>query len=85
MKILPVGNNVLIERKEQKEVSNGGIILPGQKHKEKMLGTITGISDSGVSEFKEGDKVIFPDFTGVLVGKNYVIMEEKDIVAKYED
>lgn len=84
MKIVPVGNNVLIERKEQKEVSDGGIILPGQKHKEKMLGTIAGISEE-VAGFEEGDKVIFPDFTGVLVGKNYVIMEAKDIVAKYID
>ena len=87
MKILPVRNNVLIERKEKKEVSEGGILLPGQKHKEKMLGVIAEVSEQieDGGEFKKGDKVIFPDFTGVLVGKNYVIMEEKDIVAKYED
>ena len=84
MKILPVGNNVLIARNEKKEVSEGGIILPGEKHKEKMLGTIEARGRNG-GPFNIGDKVIFPDFTGVLVGKNYVIMEAKDIVAKYED
>ena len=84
MKIHPVRNNVLIQRKEKKEMSEGGIILPGQKQKEQMLGTIITIG-SQVDVFEENDKVIFPDFTGVLVGKNYVIMEQKDIVAKYED
>lgn len=84
MKIHPVGNNVLIKRKEKKEVSEGGIILPGQKQKEQMLGTIEAKGENG-GPFNVGDKVIFPDFTGVLVGKNYVIMEQKDIVAKYED
>ena len=83
MNILPVGNNVLIARKEQKEVSEGGILLPGQNHKEKMLGVIEAVGSS--TDFEIGDKVIFPDFTGVLVGNNYVIMEVKDIVAKYED
>ena len=84
MKIHPVRNNVLIERKEKKEVSEGGILLPGQKHKEQMLGTVIAVGYQ-VDDFNKDDKVIFPDFTGVLVGKNYVIMEDKDIVACYED
>lgn len=83
MKILPVGSNVLIKRNEQKEVSEGGILLPEQKHKEKMLGTVEAVGDNAA--FEVGNKVIFPDFTGVLVGSNYVIMKAKDIVAKYED
>ena len=84
MKIHPVGNRVLIKRDEKKEISDGGIILPGQKHKEQMLGVIAAVGKD-VTDFSEEDKVIFPDFTGVLVGKNYVIMEDKDIVANYED
>lgn len=86
MKIQPVGKRVLIKRVEKKEVSEGGILLPGNKSKEQMLGTIAAVSTSRTSsDFAVGDKVIFPDFTGVLVGKNYVIMEDKDIVATYTD
>ncbi len=86
MKIHPVGNSVLIKRKEKKEVSEGGIILPGKQHKEQMLGIIESLGDSIFPDnFKIGTKVIFPDFTGVLIGKNYVIIKEEDIVATYTD
>ena len=86
MKIQPVGNNVLIKRKEKKEVSDGGIILSGKQHKEQMLGIIESLGDNILPDgFETGTKVIFPDFTGVLIGKNYVIIKEEDIVATYTD
>ncbi len=83
MKITPVGNRVLIEREARKETSEGGIILPGAEKKEHMRGKIVAIGD--IKGFAIGDNVIFSDYTGVRVGKNHIVIEEKDIVAKYSE
>jgi chaperonin GroES len=85
MTIKPVGKNVLIKRTVQKTVSDGGIVLPGSaKESPKMQGQIQSVGKD-VKDFKAGDKVIFPDYIGVLVGKKFIIMEEEKIVAVYED
>ena len=83
MKITPVGNRVLIEREVRKAESEGGILLPGIEKKELMRGKIVAIGK--VPDFAVGDNVIFSDYTGVRVGETHIILEEKDIVAKYSE
>lgn len=86
MKIYPMGDRVLVKRAEIKKESAGGIILPGMEQKQQMRGTVVGVGPHAKKgDLSLEDKVVFPDFTGTLVGDNYVVLETKDIVAKYED
>ena len=82
----PLGNRVLILRNEIKKESAGGIVLPGKvAEKDESRGRVLGVGDE-VKYLKVGDLVIFGAFTGINIstdGKHYVIMEEKEIVARY--
>ena len=87
MKIVPMGERVLIERNEVADVSEGGIYLPGNKDKKEKRGVIVAIGDCA-EYFKIGDKVIFADYEGTLISdgkKSFVVVDEEKVVAKYTD
>lgn len=92
MKIRPLGDRVLVEPVEEKEVAKGGIIIPDtakEKPQEgKVIAVGTGkLDDSGKLipfNVKKGDIVLMPKYGGaeVKIGdKQYQIVREEDILA----
>ncbi len=91
MKIKPLGDRVVIQPlKEEKK--KGGIILPDTVDKErqeqgKIVATGPGRIEHGKRiplEVKKGDVVLFTKYGPSEVkvdGKEYLILEEKDILA----
>jgi chaperonin GroES len=96
MKIRPLGDKVLVERLEAENKTAGGIVLPDTAKEKPQRGKVisTGkgktLEDGTIREMqvKKGDKVLFTSYAGSEVkidGKEYLIMEESDIMAVIED
>jgi len=92
MSIQPLGDRVLVQEIEVKEVSVGGIILPDsakEKPQEaKVIALGTGGLDSNGKEIvfhvAEGDTVIVSKYGGTEVksdGQEYKILNQNDILA----
>lgn len=92
LKVKPLGDRVLVEAVEEKEVKQGGIIIPDSA-KEKpteakivALGTGKTGDDGKKSDFevKVGDTVLISKYGGTEIkvdGKEYKILNSDDILA----
>ena len=92
LNVRPLGDRILVEPAEEKEVKKGGIIIPDSA-KEKPTESIvvalgTGkTDDKGVKvpfEVKKGDRVLVSKYGGTEIkidGKEYKILNSEDILA----
>jgi chaperonin GroES len=89
--VKPLGDRVLVQPLEEKEVKKGGIIIPDTAKEKPQEGTVVAIGtgkldDKGKKiEFnvKVGDKVLISKYGGTEIkidGENYLIMREDDIL-----
>lgn len=96
MKIRPLGDKVLVQRLEAETKTAGGIVLPDTAKEKPQRGTIISIGEGkllddgsrGQMQVKKGDKVLFTSYAGTEVkvgGKDYLIMDETDIMAVIEE
>ena len=94
--VRPLNDRVLEQRVEAEEKTAGGILLPEtakEKPKEgRVISTGPGrINDKGQREpvsVKAGDRVLFSSYAGTeikLLGDEYLIMREEDILGVIED
>ena len=95
LNIKPLGDRILVEAVEEKEVKKGGIIIPDSA-KEKPVESIvvalgTGKTDDNGKkvpfEVKKGDRIIASQYGGTpikLDGKEYKILGADDILAVLE-
>jgi chaperonin GroES len=92
LKIKPLGDRVLVEPAEEKEVKKGGIIIPDsakEKPQESIVVALgTGkLDDDGKRvpfEVKKGDTVLVSKYGGTEIkidGKDYKILNSDDILA----
>jgi chaperonin GroES len=95
MKIRPLADKVIVERIEAETKTTGGIVLPDSAKEKPQRGKIISVGvgkllDDGsksVMQVKKGDEVLFTSYAGSEVkldGKEYLIMEESDIMAVIE-
>ena len=95
MNIKPLGDKVLVKRKEAEEVAGGGIIIPDTAKEKPMeadvisLGTGRKTTDGKLIPFdvKVGDTVIYAKYSGTTFKtqeKEILILKESDILAIIE-
>jgi chaperonin GroES len=93
--VKPLGDRVLVEPAEEKEVKKGGIIIPDTAKEKPTEGIVIALGtgktdDSGKKvpfEVKKGDRVLVTKYGGTeikLDGKEYKIMSSDDILAVIE-
>jgi chaperonin GroES len=81
---------------EAEEVTAGGIVLPESAKEKPQRGKIISVGEGkllkdggrGKMQVKKGDQVLFTSYAGTEVkmgAKEYMIMEESDIMAIVED
>ena len=91
----PLGDRVLVEPVEEKEVKKGGIIIPDTAKEKPTEGMIVALGtgktdDNGKKvpfEVKKGDRVLISKYGGTeikLDGKGYKILNSDDILAVVE-
>jgi len=92
MKIIPIGDKIIIKRVSAEDTTAGGIVLPDSAKEQPKegrvvsLGTGIPLPNGEVMPFrvKEGDRVLFSSYAGTDVeidGEELLIMTEADILA----
>jgi chaperonin GroES len=95
MKIRPLGDKVLVERVEAESKTAGGIVLPDTAKEKPQRGKVISVGEGKMLEngtrkevqVKKGDLVLFTSYAGTEIkvdGKEYLIMDESDIMAVIE-
>ncbi|OGS18631.1 MAG: co-chaperone GroES [Elusimicrobia bacterium RIFOXYA2_FULL_40_6] len=95
MNFKPLGDRVLVEPVEQKEVKKGGIIIPETAKEKPQEGKVVAagpgkIDESGkkiAMDVKVGDKVLYGKYSGTEVkinDKELLIMHQDDILGIVE-
>jgi chaperonin GroES len=88
----PLGDRILVEPVEEKEVKKGGIIIPDTAKEKPQEGIVVALGtgktdDSGKKiafEVKKGDRVLVSKYGGTeikLDGKEYKIFNSDDLLA----
>jgi chaperonin GroES len=96
MKIRPLGDKIIVQRVEAEEVTSGGIVLPDSAKEKPQRGNVISVGTGrllndggrGKMQVKKGDQVLFTSYAGTEVklgAKEYMIMDESDIMAIIED
>ena len=94
MKLVPLGDRVVLKQLEAEETTKSGIVLPGQ-NKEKpqqaeviAVGPGTGVDGKEVKmEVKVGQQVIYSKYSGTdvkLEDEEFIIVKQSDILAVVE-
>jgi len=92
MKVVPLGDKVVIRRIEAEEQTSGGIVLPDAARETPREGKVLSVGDGKLlpdgtraqSVVNEGDRVLFGPYSGtevVVDGQELLIMPQDDIVA----
>ncbi|QDT66034.1 co-chaperone GroES [Calycomorphotria hydatis] len=94
LKIVPLGDRVVVKRAEAAETTAGGIVLPDSAQDKPQRGEVIAIGDGHVKSdgtktpltVKEGDRVIFSSYAGeeIPVGDDqFLLLRESDILATF--
>ena len=91
MKLVPLGDRVVLKQLEAEETTKSGIVLPGQAQEKPQQAEVLAVGPGITAEGKEvkmevavGDKVIYSKYSGTEVkmdGVEYIIVKQSDILA----
>lgn len=92
MKVVPLNDNVLVQRLEAEEKTAGGILLPDSAREKPRQGKVLALGEGrplpaggrAAFAFQVGDRVLFSSYSGTEInvdGNDYLLMSEEDIVA----
>jgi len=94
MKLVQLGDRVVIKQLEAEETTKSGIILPGQAKEKPQQAEVVAVGPGGIVEGKEvkmevkvGDKVIYSKYAGTEVkldDEELIIVRQSDILAIVE-
>ena len=95
MKLVPLGDKVVLKQLVAEETTKSGIVLPGQAKEKPQQAEVVAVGPGGVVDGKEvtmqvkvGDKVIFSKYSGTEVNlgeDEYIVVKQNDIVAIVEE
>ena len=87
MKLVPLGDRVVLKQVEAEETTKSGIVLPGSAQEKPQMAQVVAVgpgTEEVKMEVKEGDKVIFSKYAGNEIkvdGEDLILMSQKDILA----
>ncbi len=88
MKILPLGDRVLVKQEESEEKSAGGIYIPETAQEKTQSGVVVAVGDDkDAITVKKGQKVMYDKYAGTTIkidGVEHLIMKMPDIIAVIE-
>ena len=94
MKLVPLGDRVVLKQLVAEETTKSGIVLPGQNKEKPQQATVLAVGPGGMVDGKEvkmevkvGDNVIYSKYSGTEVkldDEEYIIVRQNDILAIIE-
>ena len=94
MKLVPLGDRVVIKALVAEETTKSGIVLPGQAKEKPQQAEVVAVGPGGMvdgtevkMQVKAGDKIIYSKYAGTevkLEDEEYIIVKQSDILAIIE-
>ena len=94
MKLVPLGDRVVLQQLDAEETTKSGIVLPGQAQEKPQQAEVVAVGPGGMVDGKEvkmevkvGDKVLYAKYSGTDVkveNVEYKILSVKDVLAIIE-
>lgn len=94
MKLVPLGDKVIIKQLEAEETTKSGIVLPTQSQEKPQQAVVIAVGPGGNIDgkevtmmVKEGDTVIYSKYSGTEIkfdSEKYIIIKQSDILAIVE-
>ena len=94
MKLVPLGDRVVLKQLVAEETTKSGIVLPGQNKEKPQQAEVVAVGPGGVIDGKEvkmevkaGDQIIYSKYAGTDVKieeDEYIIVKQSDILAILE-
>ena len=94
MKLVPLGDRVVLKQLVAEETTKSGIVIPGQSKEKPQQAEIVAVGPGGTVDGKEvkmdvtvGQKVIYSKYAGTSVeldDEEYIIVKQDDILASCE-
>ena len=91
MKLVPLGDKIVLKQLEAEETTKSGIVLPGQAKEKPQAAEVIAVGPGGMvdgnavtMQVAVGDKVIYSKYAGTdveLDGEEYIIVKQNDILA----
>lgn len=95
MKLIPLGDKVVVKQLEAIETTKSGIVLTGNAKEKPQEAEVIAVGPGGVVDGKEvemqvkvGQKVMYTKYAGTevkLEGQEYIILKQSDILAIVAD
>lgn len=90
MKIIPLGERVLVKTVEAEVKTKSGIVLPDTVSKEQpTIGEVIAVGDADtVKKIAAGQKVIYSKYSGTEIknnGEKYLVLNYADVLAIIEE
>jgi chaperonin GroES len=95
MRVVPLGDKVVVKRMEAETRTSGGIVLPDSARERPQQGRVLSVGDGRLvadgqrveCQVQEGDRVLFSAWSGTEIkvdGNELLILREEDILAVME-
>ena len=94
MKLVPLGDRVVLKQLVAEETTKSGIVLPGQSKEKPQQAEVIAVGPGGTVDGKEvkmevkvGDQVIYFKYAGTEVKldeEEYIVVKQNDILAIIE-
>ena len=94
MKLVPLGDRVVLKQLEAEETTASGIVLPGQNKEKPQQAEVIAVGPGGLVDGKEvkmevkvGDQIIYSKYAGTevkLKDETYIIVKQSDVLAIIE-
>ncbi len=92
MRVIPLGDKVVVKRLEADQITAGGIVLPDAAQTKSQQGKVLSVGDGRTladgrrvaHQVAEGDRVLFDRYAGAELtvdGQQLLIMSENEILA----
>ena len=92
VKLIPLGDRLVVQREEGNERTAGGIFLPDSAKDKPTRGVVVNVGDGRLLEdgsrsklqVKPGDKVLFTSYAGEQIevdGEEFLLMSESEVLA----
>ncbi len=94
MKLVPLGDRVVLKQLVAEETTKSGIVLPGQSKEKPQQAEVVAVGPGGTVDGKEvkmevkvGDNVIYSKYAGTEVKldeEEFIVVKQNDILAVIE-
>ncbi len=95
MKLVPLGDRVVLKQLVAEETTKSGIVLPGQSKEKPQQAEVVAVGPGGMVDGKEvkmevkvGDSVIYSKYSGTEVkldDEEFIVVKQNDILAVIEN